>query len=213
MRMAGSRTAEIDMAAKQAGAELALSSCDFIRSLIRVPARPEERREYGQRTPMRTVALCVVSVLAYFVQVVGAHASMMCKRIEQLPPVSDIQAARAMDAYLKPLGGPDLLVKEFTGRFFFALPDKQDCKASLCYYRLLDYKDGTVRERLSFPGTGAMLIFVSPADVRIEPLDDRFATIALETSAGTHLLVGLPRTGNTVLVEARPQEPFRLPTC
>jgi len=138
---------------------------------------------------------------------------MTCKRIEQLPTVSDSRTLGLLEAYGKVSGGSKpLLIRQFDSRFFMAFPADQDCKNSACYYRLLDLKDGEIKERFSFQGTGVILIFFS-SSVQIDQFQDRFFTIALETSAQTHIAVQLPFTGDTVLVSAWAPQQIKLPTC
>jgi hypothetical protein len=138
---------------------------------------------------------------------------MTCKRIEQLPTVSDSRTLGLLEAYKKMSGGSNpLLIRQLDSRFFMAFPADQDCKNSACYYRLLNLKDGEINERFSFLGTGVILLFFS-SNVQIAHFQDRFSTIALETSVQTHIMVELPFTGNTVLVSARAPQKIKLPTC
>jgi hypothetical protein len=154
-----------------------------------------------------------ISTLAYLAQVFGVDASMGCKRIEELPTVSDERTLGLLNAYGETRGGSKpLLMRPFDDRFFIAFPAGQDCKSSGCYYRLLDLKDGEIRERFSFQGTGVILFFYS-STVHIEHFQDRFFTIALETSPQTHIVVQLPFRSNTVLVSVRAPQQIRMPTC
>jgi len=167
----------------------------------------EAKRGLKEQRPRRTVRLFSISMLAYLAQVPNVDASFYCNRIERLPAVSEHRTLDLLEPYVRALGGPKpFQMKHLTSRFVLVMPDYANCRVAGCYYRLLDVKDGEVRERFSFRGTGLVWYFSTPAEVRIEEFQDYFSNYGLETSAGTHIGVLLPRTAQEVLVEAVPAD-------
>jgi hypothetical protein len=159
-----------------------------------------------EHTLTRTVRLLSISALVYLTQVFDAHAHLYCKRIEQLPTVSDGRTLGLLEAYVKSLDTRPFQIRQLTSRFVMVLPDDENCKVSRCYYRLLDLKDGEIKETFSFHGTGVIWYVSSPAMVRIEYFQDYYESYSLETSPGTYIGVGLPRTAKAVHVEVVPAE-------
>jgi hypothetical protein len=147
---------------------------------------------------------------------------LYCKRIEQLPEVSDGATLRLLEAHIKTFDSPKpLMIREIdralisqnSRRFFVILPDDENCKSSGCYYRLLELKDGLIKETFSFHGTGVVW-YHSPVAVRVEYFQDDYERLDLETSSQTYIRLGLPRRGNSVFVAALSAEQARLPrTC
>jgi hypothetical protein len=173
--------------------------------------REMRRKRHEQR---RIIGLFSVSALAYLTQVFDVSAGFYCERIEQLPAASDSRTAGLLEQYARELAGPKRFqIKQLTSRFFLVMPDDENCRVVPCYYRLLDVKDGEVKERFSFHGTGAIWYFSSPAEVRIEDFQDYFSSYGLETSAKTHIRVLLPRTAQAVVVEAVPPDELLPNSC
>jgi hypothetical protein len=151
-------------------------------------------------------------MLGYLAQVFDAHASMMCKRIEQLDAVSDKQSIELLKAYGQALKSSKPIQFSQHHRFFFMMfATDEDCRSSSCFYRLLELKDGVVRERFTFQGTGAILLF--SAGEYWEIFQDHYWSVALETSPQAHLWVSLPLKGDTILVKAGTLQQVRMPTC
>ena len=181
----------------------------------------EVRRACKGQKLMRTVWLLSISTLIYVAQVVGAHASLFCKRIEQLPQVSDGATLRLLEAHIKTFDSPKpLLFREIVRalipqdgrRFFVIAPDDENCKSSGCYYRLLELKDGVIKETFSFHGTGVVW-YHSPVTERIEYFQDNYEMLDLETSGRTYIRLGLPRKENSVFVAALPEQAKLPKTC
>jgi hypothetical protein len=105
------------------------------------------------------------------------------------------------------------LFSQNSRRFFVILPDDENCKSSGCYYRLLELKDGVIKETFSFHGTGVFW-YRSPVGMRVEYFQDDYEILDLETSSQTYIRLGLPLKGNSVFVAALSAEQARLPrTC
>jgi len=173
----------------------------------RFPNPRDAKRGVKELKPRRIIRLFLVSMLAYLAQVVGVDASFYCDRIERLPAVSDHRTLSLLEPYVTALDSTKpFQMKHLTSRFILVMPDDADCRVARCYYRLLDVKDGEVRERFSFRGTGVIWYFSTPAEVRIEDFQDYFSNYGLETSAGRHIGIFLPRTAQEVLVEAVPAD-------
>src|SRR5262245_21328105 len=160
---------------------------------------PGNRHEHKLR---RIIRMFSVSALAYLAQVIGVSASFYCDRIEKFPAPSDSLTAGLLEQYARGLAASKpFQFKQLTSRFFLAMPDDENCKVASCYYRLLDVKDGEVKERFSFQGTGAIWYFTTPAEVRIEEFQDYFSYYGFETRARTHIRVFLPHTAQPVIVD------------
>src|SRR5215467_16298919 len=146
------------------------------------PARGEERHRSADRA-------CA-----------GQDAGFYCDRIERLPAVSDHRTLSLLEPYVTALDSTKpFQMKHLTSRFILVMPDDADCRVAHCYYRLLEVKDGEVRERFGFRGTGVIWNCSTPAEVRIEDFQDYFSNYGLETSAGRHIGLFLPRTAQEVL--------------
>jgi hypothetical protein len=166
--------------------------------------------------------LLPISTLLFLAQVFSAHASLFCMRLEQLSEVSDVETLRLLEAHIsafnssKPLLIREIdraLISQNSRRFFMILPDEENCKSSGCYYRLLELKDGVIKETFSFHGTGVFWYY-SPVAVRVEYFQDDFEILDLETSTQTYIRLGLPRKGNSVYLAALSAEQAKLPrTC
>lgn len=171
------------------------------------PSPREVTRGLKKQKPRKMFRLFSISVLAYLAQVAGVDASFVCDRIERLLVVSDPRTLSLLEPYVRAFAGPKTFqVRHLSSRFFLVMPDDANCKVAGCYYRLLDLKDGEVRERFSFRGTGVIWYFTTPAEVRIEDFQDYYSNYGFETSARTHISLLLPRTAQEVLVGAVPAD-------
>ena len=159
----------------------------------------------------RLVRLFSIFTVASLAQVQSVSARFYCNRIEQLlPAVSDNRTLGILEPYLRALPGPKpFQIRHLTSRFLLVTPEDANCNVAGCYYRLLDVKDGEVKERFTFRGTGVIWYYSTPMEVRIEEFQDYYSNYGFETSARTNIRVLLPRTAQAVLVEAvSPDEVF-----
>jgi hypothetical protein len=146
----------------------------------------------------------------YVAQAFGAHASMTCKRIEQLPAVSDPRTQEQVEAYVRALPGVKTFqIKQINSRFFVVAPDEESCKNVHCYYRLLDTKNG-IKEVFGFRGTGVIWLILSPVEVPVDFFQDDYSRIGFETPEKTYIGVALPHSGNAVIVEGVPADQLKL---
>src|ERR1700704_4746481 len=155
---------------------------------------------HTRTTPMRMMLLVPICALLFMAQVLGAHASLLCMRIEQLPQVSDAETLGILEAYISAFNSSKpLLIREIdraltsqnSRRFFVILPNEENCKDAGCYYRLLESKDGVIKETFTFHGTGVFWYY-SPVAVRVEYFKDDYEILDLETSTQTYIRLGLP---------------------
>jgi hypothetical protein len=157
------------------------------------------------------VQLFSLLTIASLAQVQSVSASFYCNRIEQLlPTVSDNRTLGILEPYLRALAGPkSFQIRHLTSRFLLVTLEDANCTVAGCYYRVLDVKDGEVKERFAFRGTGVIWYYATPMEVRIEEFQDYYSNYGFETSARTNIRVLLPRTAQAVLVEAvSPDEVF-----
>jgi hypothetical protein len=153
-----------------------------------------------------------ISLLACLAHLACAHAHVICQRIEQLPMVSNAATLALFDVYLRSDGAsqrPSL--RQLDERLLIAFPADEDCKGARCYYRLLAVDDDAIRERLSFRGTGVMLIYT--AGMRIDRFRDVFFTVSFEVADQVHLEVAFAGRGRTVLVSPVTPVEIKLPRC
>ena len=106
--------------------------------------------------------LLLMSALGYIAQTFSVQAHVMCKRIEQLPIVSDEQTLSLFETYIKDFASSQaLLLRQIDKRFHIAArPGDENCgKDSTCYYRFLDFHKGEFAEKFASSGTGWILLF------------------------------------------------------
>jgi hypothetical protein len=85
------------------------------------------------------------------------------------------------------------------------------CKeASSCYYRLLDLRNGAVKDVFAFQGSGKILMILSPVALWSELLQDDYSEMEFETRENTYLTIKLPSLGNTVLVVPESPEEIKM---
>jgi hypothetical protein len=156
--------------------------------------------------------LPVIFIVSGFLTVASiAHASMTCTWIDEFPVVSDPLAREQLEAHVRALPGlKDYQIRQIDSRFFI-VSDEGKCKeASRCYHRLLDLRNGVVKNVLVFRGAGRVWMMLSPTAVWLEPLEDDYSNMAFATPENVYITVQLPRRSNTVLVDASPLEETKM---
>ena len=66
------------------------------------------------------------------------------------------------------IGPKTFQIRQLTSRYLVVAPGEDSCKSSACYYRLLDLKEGAVKEDFSFRGTGVIWFILSRTEVRLD---------------------------------------------
>lgn len=152
--------------------------------------------------------LPVIFIVPIFVTTASiVQASMTCTRIDDFPFVSDPLIQKQLEAHVETLPGLGVYqIRQIDSRFFIISSEDEKCKeTSLCYYRLLDLRNGAVKDVFAFQGTGRVWMILSPTATRWELLQDDYSDFAFETRDNTYLGLKLPSWGNTVFVV--PQSP------
>jgi hypothetical protein len=145
-------------------------------------------------------AIFIVSVCVTTTSFV--HARMTCTNVAKFPAVSDPSIYEQLQAHAKALPGlGSFQIGQISSRFFMVSSEDEKCKeASSCYYRLLDLRNGAVKDVFAFQGSGKILMMLSPVALWSEPLQDDYSEMAFETRENTYLTIKLPSSENTVLV-------------
>jgi hypothetical protein len=162
--------------------------------------------------PLRMLVryLPVIFVVPIFVTTASiVQASMICMRVDKFSVVSNPAIQQQLQAHVKTLPGlTNYEIRPINSRFFIVSSENEKCKeSSSCYYRLLDLRNGVVKDVFAFQGSGKVLMIASPEAVWSEPLQDEYSAMAFETRENTYLEIRLPRLGNTVfLLPLSPEE-------
>ena len=157
--------------------------------------------------------LSIISIVSVCVTTASfVHASMTCTNVDKFPTISDPLIHEQLQAYVKTLPGlGSFQIGRIDSRFFIVSSEDEKCKeASRCYYRLLDLRNGAVKDVFAFQGSGKILMILSPVALWSEPLQDDYSEMAFETRENTYLTIKLPRWGNTVLVVPESSEEIRM---
>jgi hypothetical protein len=140
------------------------------------------------------------------------HARMTCTNVAKFPAVSDPLIHEQLQAHAKTLPGlGSFRIGEISSRFFIVSSEDEKCKeASSCYYRLLDLRNGAVKDVFAFQGSGKILMILSPVALWSELLQDDYSEMEFETRENTYLTIKLPSLGNTVLVVPESPEEIKM---
>lgn len=133
-----------------------------------------------------------------------AHATMTCWRFDELDRVSDLSAQEKLETHAKALPGlekPE--IRHLEGHYFMVQGAGKFCKEVLrCEHRLLDLRDGVVRNVFAFRGTGMIWVLLSPIGAWIDYLQDDYSTWAFETTENTYVRVDLPKFRDMVVISS-----------
>lgn len=140
-----------------------------------------------------------------------AHASMTCTWIDEFPVVSKSPIREQLEMHVRALPAlKDYQIRQINSRFFI-VSDEGKCKeTSRCYHRLLDLRNGVVKDVLVFRGAGRVWMMLSPTAVWLEPLQDDYSNMAFATPENAYITVQLPIWGDTVLIDASPLEETKM---
>jgi hypothetical protein len=122
-------------------------------------------------------------------------------RIEQLQSLGDLTARQQITDHLgsKYL---DQAIRRLEKDIYVVGPTKLAC-GTTCFYHLVRLVDGVVTKLFSLRASGWILLSVSELDKRSEQFGV-FNQYIFETPGRLYVGIGLPRSGDTVLVETIP---------
>ena len=159
----------------------------------------------------RLSAVLIVSTVAS-----PAQASMTCTRFDEFPAVSDPSIREQLETHVRALPGlKNYKIRSLDGRFFIVTSDGRFCKdIPRCEHRLLDRRNGVVRDVFAFRGTGITWRLWSPLSAWMEDLQDEYSAWAFVTTEETFIRVDLPRSGDMVVIDSPgPEETKTLQAC
>jgi hypothetical protein len=162
----------------------------------------------------RLSAVLIVSGLATVASL--AHASMTCTRFDEFPVVSDPSIREQLETHVRALPGlKNHKIRSLDGRFFIVTADGGFCKdIPRCEHRLLDLRNGVVRDVFAFRGTGTTWRLWSPLSAWVEDLQDEYSAWAFVTTEYTFIRVDLPRSGDMIVIDSPgPEEMKTLQVC
>jgi hypothetical protein len=150
-------------------------------------------------------AFCLVTVSA-------ANATMTCTWLDEFPVISDPSIQQKLEAHVRALPGlKNYKIRLLQGRYFLVQAEGKFCKdVPHCEYRLLELRDGVVRNIFAFEGTGMIWREWSPLSFRVENLEDDYSAWAFETTEDTYIRVDLPRFRDMVVIGS--PGPLAMPT-
>jgi hypothetical protein len=145
-----------------------------------------------------------------------ALASMTCSRLDDFPVASDPSIREQLETYVRALPGlKNYKIRSLDGRFYIVTAEGRFCKDILrCEHRLLDLRNGVVRDVFAFRGTGIAWRLWSPLGFWVEDLQDEYSAWAFVTTEHTFIRVDLPRSGNMIVIDSPgPEEMWTLQVC
>jgi hypothetical protein len=163
-----------------------------------------------QRLPAVLIVAGIMTVASL------AHASMTCTRFDEFPVVSDPSIREQLETHVRALPGlKNHKIRSLDGRFFIVTADGGFCKdIPRCEHRLLDLRNGVVRDVFAFRGTGTTWRLWSPLSAWMEDLQDEYSAWAFVTTEYTFIRVDLPRSGDMIVIDSPgPEEMKTLQVC
>lgn len=140
--------------------------------------------------------------VVYLTAVSVAHATQTCWRFDQLDRISDLSAKEKLEAHVKALpglGSPEIRVID--QHYFMVQAAGKFCKeVPRCENRLLQLRDGVVRNVFAFRGTGAVWRLLSPLGAWLEERQDDYSAWAFETIDSTFIRVDLPSYRDMIVI-------------
>jgi hypothetical protein len=158
------------------------------------------------------IVLCLSIFLVLAVP--PSHASMTCKRIEQLPSVSDSQIAEKIATFARTsFPSQTLDISSLDRRHYILRPRDNNCRSSSCYYHLVPLNDGAPIDVFSFRGTGIIWVILSPINMYFDAFNDRYSIVAVETANKGLINIALPLERNAVVIETLSDEETNILKC
>jgi hypothetical protein len=133
-----------------------------------------------------------------------ARASMTCIPFDEFPAVSDPSIRDQLETHVRGLPGlKNPRIRSLDRRFFIVTAEGRFCKdIPRCEHRLLDLRNGVVRDVFAFRGTGITWVLGSPQGLWMEDLQDEYSFWAFVTTEHTFISVDLPRSGDMVVIDS-----------
>jgi hypothetical protein len=161
--------------------------------------------------------LPVIFIVSAFATIASvAQASMTCARFDEFSAVSDPSIREQLETHVRALPRlKNYKIRSLDGRFFIVTSEGRFCKdIPRCEHRLLDLRNGVVRDVFAFRGTGTTWILGTPPSAWVEDLQDEYSAWAFVTTEYTFIRVDLPRSGDMIVVDSPgPEEVKTLQAC
>jgi len=131
-----------------------------------------------------------------------AHATMTRTWFDEFPSVSDSSIQQKLEAHVRALPGlKNYEIKSLQDHYFLVQAEGKSCKdVPRCQHRLLELRDGVVRNVFAFEGTGMVWQLWSPLNFWVENLEDNYSVLAFETTDRTYIRVDLPRFRDMIVI-------------
>ena len=146
----------------------------------------------------------MLGLLAYLAAASIAHATMTCTWLDELSPISDPSILQKLEAHVRTLPGfKNYEIKPLQDHYFLVGAEGKFCKdIPRCEHRLLELRDGAVRNVFAFEGTGMVWRSWTPFSFWVENLGDDYSAWAFETTEHTYIRVDLPRSRGLVAISS-----------
>ncbi len=143
------------------------------------------------------------ALLAYLIAASMAHATMTCSWLDEFSGgVPDPSVQEKLEAHVKALPGlENYKIVQLEEHYFMVEAAGKFCKeVPRCEHRLLELRDGVVRNVFAFEGTGKVWRLWSPISFPIENLKDDYSAWAFETTVNTYIRVDLPSFRDMIVI-------------
>jgi hypothetical protein len=173
---------------------------------VRRDSREPEISEIAMTwTPLPNRARCLqvtLAVLVYLTSASVAHATMTCTWFDELSSVLDPSSKEPLEAHVRTLPGlKNYEIRFLQDHYFLVQAEGKFCKdIPRCEHRLLELRDGVVRNVFAFEGTGMVWRLWSPLRFLVENLEDYYAAWAFKTTESTYIRVDLPSLHDMVVI-------------
>jgi hypothetical protein len=175
-----------------------------------------ETRQIGRLTKLVRCLLAIFIASGSATAASIAHASMTCIPFDEFPAVSDPSIQNQLETHVRGLPGlKNPRIRSLDRRFFIVTAEGRFCKdIPRCEHRLLDLRNGVVRDVFAFRGTGTTWRLWSPLSAWMEDLQDEYSAWAFVTTEYTFIRVDLPRSGDMIVIDSPgPEEMKTLQVC
>jgi hypothetical protein len=131
-----------------------------------------------------------------------AHATMTCSWLDEFSGVPKPSAQEKLEAQVKALLGlENYKIVQLEEHYFMVEAAGKFCKeVPRCEHRLLELRDGVVRNVFAFEGTGKVWRLWSPLSFPVENLGDDYSAWAFETTVNTYIRVNLPSFRDMIVI-------------
>ena len=165
-------------------------------------ANHEEAVMKWMRLPRARRPQAIFAALAYLTTASFAHATMTCTLFGELPSVLDASAKERLETHVRALPGlKNYEIRLLQDHYFLVQAEGKFCKdVPRCEHRLLELRDGVVRNVFAFEGTGMVWQLWSPLNFWVENLQDNYSVLAFETTENTYIHVELPRFRDMIVI-------------